>query len=291
MRARELRLHYPVVYSAAMKRLWILALGLLAISGCGGGTDTSGPGDLVYGIDSFGQLVSFRSGAPENLFQQTAILGMESGETIQSLDFRPETSQLLGLSNANSLYAIDAATGVAELVRTPVVPVAENVFAAIECDPATDTVRLITSAGANYRIDPDTGSIIGREDDLTLAGDAQAKPLLADLAYLGLAGIPGPTLLGVDRTGRRLVLVGGENGNPSPDGGVVTNIQTANALPAVADGGRHLFDVEPSGGTAYLIAGTSGRDVYQVNLVNGALTPLGTVAGQGTLRAMSVLPN
>src|SRR5262249_32275202 len=66
----------------------------------------------VFGLTPSNSLFAFDTGNPAALTAATPITGLPSGETLQALDLRPATGQLLALGSANGghLYALDPAT-------------------------------------------------------------------------------------------------------------------------------------------------------------------------------------
>src|SRR4051812_33031925 len=70
----------------------------------------------VYGLTSTGSLVQFNSATPGTIARSVPVTGLQPGETLQGIDFRPATGQLYGLGSGSRLYVIDINTGAATQV-------------------------------------------------------------------------------------------------------------------------------------------------------------------------------
>src|SRR5678809_1253267 len=80
------------------------------------------PSELIYGVTTTNLLVSFNSGAPGTILSSVAITGLQAGETILGIDFRPATKQLYGLGSTSRIYTISLSTGAATAVGSPFTP-------------------------------------------------------------------------------------------------------------------------------------------------------------------------
>lgn len=65
------------------------------------------PAELIYGVTTTNLLISFNSGTPGTILSSVAVTGLQAGETIVGIDFRPATKQLYGLGNTSRLYTIN----------------------------------------------------------------------------------------------------------------------------------------------------------------------------------------
>src|SRR5215210_8552008 len=90
----------------------------------------------------------------------------------------------------------------------------------IDFNPVVDRVRVVNSANANFRINPNNGALAG--DDVNLTYNAPATGPVTAVAYdrnvaPGPPGTPAPpgtltTLYGIDVGADRLVTIGGIGG-------------------------------------------------------------------------------
>jgi hypothetical protein len=103
----------------------------------------------------------------------TNVTGLGAGENLVGIDVRPQNGQLYGLTSngagAVRLYAISPQTGTATpLSAAPTqftdgdgnpVAVAGTNFG-VDFNPTVDRLRVVTDAGVNFRINPNTGGIV-----------------------------------------------------------------------------------------------------------------------------------
>lgn len=73
----------------------------------------TGPNINAYALTNDNKLLLFNAQNPNMITSQVAITGLQSGEIILGIDFRPATGQLYGLGNSSRIYVIDHKTGVA----------------------------------------------------------------------------------------------------------------------------------------------------------------------------------
>jgi hypothetical protein len=125
------------------------------------------------------QLLRFNSLTPGTL-TTVAITGVVAGEQLVAIDYRPTTGQLFGIgfdtiaNQTATLYLIDpqgkAGTTTATVVGTagsiqfqdgagtPVTfPVPNLTDFGFDFNPTVDRIRIVTSTGLNFRVDPNTG--------------------------------------------------------------------------------------------------------------------------------------
>lgn len=136
--------------------------------------------DLVgtpsVGLNALGtQLVRFNTATPGTSMSAT-ITGITAGETLVAVDFRPQTGQFYGLginpvTDTGTLYLIDPQTGAASAVGTPGqiafvddmgnpvdLPDLSTAGYGMDFNPTVDRIRVVTSSGLNFRVDPITGA-------------------------------------------------------------------------------------------------------------------------------------
>ena len=70
----------------------------------------------IYAVDNANNLLRFEVASPGTIDATTPITGLQSGETIRGIDFRPATAQLYALGSTSRLYIINTATGQATAV-------------------------------------------------------------------------------------------------------------------------------------------------------------------------------
>ena len=102
------------------------------------------------------------------------VTGLGTGESLVGIDYRPQNGHLYGLSydhNRNvRLYDVNDQTGAATPLTASPVGFSLNFPAngqphlgtsfGFDFDPTTDQARVVTNAGFNFRIDPNTGQLV-----------------------------------------------------------------------------------------------------------------------------------
>lgn len=127
------------------------------------------PGIIFYALQG-NKLDKFSTSYPEKVMSSSQITGMQDGEKILGIDFRPATGQLYGLGSNSRLYVINPASGAATLVAplttmpagttTPVSLSLSGTSFGFDFNPAVDRIRIISNTGQNLRAHPTTGVTI-----------------------------------------------------------------------------------------------------------------------------------
>ena len=129
------------------------------------------PGDVVltfYAL-SGNVLDKYSTANPETIISSASISGLQPGERILGIDFRPLTGQLYGLGSNSRLYTINPETGLATFVAplttamTPTTAAGVPVLLSgtsfgVDFNPSVDRLRVISNTGQNLRIVPTTGA-------------------------------------------------------------------------------------------------------------------------------------
>ena len=271
-------------------------------------------------------LSRFNTSTPTNVTAPT-ISGVTAGEQLVGIDFGPQTGRLYGLgvnatANTGTLYLIDPQTGVVTAVGTasqiafvdaggsPVdLPDPTTAGYGFDFNPTVDRIRVTTSTGLNFRINPNSGSPV--DGDLGgVAGSVAGINTDANINGSGVTGIsataytnsfgqaltgPATTLYTLDATTDSLYIQQPANAGtqisplPVTLGGSALNFTNANGfdIPAgirVATSGNA---VTSGRGFAVLnVGGISG--LYLINLVTGVATSLGTVGGGAALAGLTL---
>ena len=264
----------------------------------------------IYGVTVFNNLISFERANPERLYSRVPITGLQAGEQILGIDFRPSNGVLYGLGSTSRLYTINTATGVATQVGAgQFAPLLSGTDFGFDFNPVSGQIRVVSNTDQNLRLDPDTGTVAGIDTTLAFVpADANAafNPNVVALAYTNnVAGTASTTLYGIDSGRDALVRVGSVGGSPtSPDTG---QLVTIGSIGGVGDiGGLSSFDILSSGDTALAafsppgFTNTTPSSLYSINLATGVATPaqspglspfIGGFILNETLRAMAVATN
>lgn len=223
------------------------------------------------------QLVSFSSGTPGTLLSNTTINGLQLGETIVGLDFRPATNTLVALGSSSRVYNIDKVTGAATAVNaTAFTPGLNGTAFGADFNPVVDRFRVVSNAGQNLRVNPTTGAATADTNlayASTDAGNTTAPRVVAVAYNNNVAGTNSTTLFGIDSGRDALVLQ-----NP-PNAGTLTtlgalNFDTDDRVGFDMDGNNNAFVSLTAN-----VAGTTQSDLFFVRPDNLQLTPLGKIGG------------
>ena len=184
--------------------------------------------DIVYAIAPPFFLVQFDSATPGTITHVALISGLQAGERLEAIDFRPRTGQLFGLGIVDGatdtlrVYTINPFTGVATLVpgSTAFTVTSGNKYG-FDFNPTVDRMRATNDSDENLRINPNNGARADtptNDTDLNPAGN-QIEGAAYDRNFdTGLAVANRTTLYGISAATSSLLTVGGINQSPSPNG-------------------------------------------------------------------------
>ncbi len=171
----------------------LLALGCLAES----------KAQIVYAL-SGNSLTSFNLATPTTFLNTVTVTGVAAGQTIEGIDFRPNTGELyaIGYNQTNGqarLYTINTTTGAATAIGASVVTLQPNMGEVnFDFNPTVDRIRVTGSNTSNYRLHPVTGAIAATDGALAYAAadvNAAATPFIAAAAYTNSYIAAGATTL------------------------------------------------------------------------------------------------
>lgn len=241
-----------------------------------------GVGQPILGlVQNANSLVRFTTATPATVGAPVAVTGLVAGDTLRAIDYRPASGVLYGLatdaSNAGvRTYVINPASGVATAVGGQLIlPVPATAWD-INFNPTVDRIRVVNDQDENARLHPDFGSLAADDANLNPGG-----AVVDAVAYTNpFAGATTTTLFALNQATNSLATVGGINGTPSPNGGLVTDI---GPLGVTFAGGTTGFDIATNN-AAYAVLRPAGGPLtlYSINLSTGAATSAGTV-GDGSL--------
>lgn len=278
----------------------------------------------VVGLSADGsQLLRFAADAPGTTVAAT-ITGVTAGESLVGIDFRPANGQLIALginptADTGTLYRLDPQLGAATVLGTASsIAFRDGAGAAIDLpDPATagygfdfnptvDRIRVTTSTGLNFRLNPDTGAAVDGN-----AGVANVNPD-GNINGSTVTGVSGAAYTnsvassGTPAAVTTLYVLDGASGTLSiqtnPNAGTLgTPIALTRAGAALTFTSVNGFDipadVRVTTNNAAVTSGdgfaalTSGgvTQLYRINLVNGQATALGNIGtGAAALRGLAV---
>ena len=231
---------------------------------------TTLPDQVVFALNSANQLLQLNIRSSNTPIATTTITGvdMAGGERIVSIDFRPATGQLYGVSSLNRLFVINTATAVARPIATPFSPAISGAVVSIDFNPTVDRIRLVTNTGQNLRLNPETGVVASTDGGINGVTGAT----VSGVAYTNnFAGATSTILYDIDPATDRLYIQ-----NP-PNNGTLVDVGPLGLNITGAVG----FDISPTDNTQGLAAVTfnGASELQQINLSTGRLQKLGNLPG------------
>ena len=209
-----------------------------------------------FGLNNQNQLLSFNAQNPSQILSTLAVTGLIGNDRLLSIDFRPATGQLYGISNGSRLYQINQDSGLARPIGNVLSTAISGSIASIDFNPTVDRLRVVTNTGQNLRLNPETGAVAGV--DTAVAGGT-----IVAVAYNNSrAGVTTTTLFDIDSAADRLF-----QQNPPNDGTLVP----VGGLFGVDLSGPSGFDISPSGVALASLLVNGVTQLYLINLSTGLL--------------------
>ena len=266
--------------------------------------DRSNPA-TAYGLTAGNQLVRFDTANPGVIQASASIQGLNAGEVVVGMDYRPRTGQLYAVAVDGSgtglnarLLTVNPFNGNTTAVGGGfVLPANQAAFGfGVDFNPTVDLLRVVNTAGANIRVNPNTGAVAGVDVPQTPLAQ-QIDAAAYDRNFDGRLGANGTTLYVLNRLSGQLQTQGGVNQNPSPNTGVLQNVGPLNVTYDSTSGMN--FDIPASGaggGLGFFTADTQAgagvtTQLFTVNLTTGAATAVGVVGTGQALTGLAVVPD
>ena len=242
-------------------------------------TIVPGPDLNVYALTADGKLLLVNAKNPSSVTSQVTLSGLQTGETILGVDFRPATGQLYGVGSTSRLYIIDPKTGISRAVSaTPFTPALTGTSVGFDFNPTVDRIRLVTSTGQNLRLHPETGAVAAT--DGAINGVTNAK-ITASAYTQNKAGATTTVLFGIDVANDKL------HKQDPPNDGKLVEVGSLGFDVEDASG----FDINPDGTSALAalsVAGTSS--LFTIDLTSGKAAKIGNFTQQITGIAIPTEP-
>lgn len=282
-------------------RAAVLLVAAAAITGCMDGRD-------AYAVTDSGTMIKFQTDDPGSIDNEVTVTGLDSGESLLQIDFRPETGALYGLTSRNRIATIDADTGLATLVSaTPFLtaPATLN-LPVMDFNSAQDFIRVIdyqpggsTTATNILRINPETGALIQSDGTVLRYNDSDTNdgeiPQLAAIAHSNNdVDATTTTLYGLEFTTQSLVRI--------TNAGVLTTLGVLDrqfVSTAGFDIVRERGDNPEDLGIAYVAIAERNNTArfYEIDLADGntsgaaANASGATIGGDRQIRSLAVSPS
>ncbi len=200
-----------------------------------------------------------------------AKVDIKGATNVAGIDVRPADGMLYAVSADGNIYTVDAKTGQATM-KSKISEGLKGTITVVDFNPAADRLRVITSDGANLRINVDDGKTIVDGPVKYKEGDAMAgKPAKVVAGAYTNSMNPKPTataLYDIDAAGHLLM-------QAPPNDGVLNTV----GMLGVKVDGPAAFNIVASAGDkndAWLMVGDT---LYSVDLKTGKATSAGKVAG------------
>jgi trimeric autotransporter adhesin len=236
--------------------------------------------DKVYALTGANTLVSFNSRTPNILMSTVSIRGLQGGESIVGIDYRPATGQLYGFGSNSGLYTIDPISGIAALVGTPLTPPLGGTSYGFDFNPVPDRIRIISNQpnSNNIRLNPVDGTLLPDTDLSFAVGDifAGQTPSAVAAAYTNsFAGTTSTTLFVIDSMRSVLARQGSQGGTPdSPNNGRLSTIGPLGMAITTGQVGFDISDCSNTGYASFRPQGATQSQLYRINLRTGVATPV-----------------
>ncbi|MCY1035358.1 DUF4394 domain-containing protein [Corallococcus sp. BB11-1] len=243
--------------------------GTSADAGTDGGSTPVMVGEVIA-LTASNKLVSFERATPGTLVGSVDVTGLDSGESLLGIDYRPADSQLYGLTSAGRIVTLAPDTGVATVKSTLVAMAGDdNPFTAlsgtdfaVDFNPVADRLRVVSDTGQNLRINVDSGAT-------TTDGaiNRSPAPVVFGAAYTNsVMGTTATALFDLERNSNVLAR------QDPPNNGTLVNVGALGVTFVGAAG----FDIAGGDNGLPLVAGRTANSgphvLYQVNLLTGAAT-------------------
>ncbi|WP_255206223.1 DUF4394 domain-containing protein [Janthinobacterium sp. BJB401] len=276
--------HLPTLPYA---KLLLVSAVAMSLSACGGGSDHDDvvvpppppvvvPGD-VFVLTASNKLLSFDRATPATIRTTVTVTGLQAGENLLGIDFRPADGQLYGVGSTGRIYTLNGVTGAATVKATlaadaadataPYTALAGTEFG-VDFNPVADRLRIVSNTGQSLRINVDTGATT---TDGNINGGAANTAITAAAYSNSFAGTASTTLFVIDAANATLYTQ-----NPPNNGTLASAVPLGVAATGVAG-----FDIDARTNTGYAVMTVAGaRNLYTLNLA-ASTAPATLVAAIG----------
>lgn len=194
------------------------------------------------------------------VLKSVTITGIQAGEKILAIDFRPATGDMYGLGSTSRIYIINPETGVAKMVGTgPFTPSLAPGYTTVGFDfnPVVDRIRIVTDNDQNLRVNPNTGTVAAVDGNIN-----PATAQIAAVAYRNnVAGATSTVLYDIDPISKKLFR------QDPPNAGTLILVGSL-GLNIAGEGG---FDIAPDSYNGLALFKVNGKStLFTVSLRSGS---------------------
>lgn len=227
---------------------------------------TTGPDLVFFGLTEDGKLNRYNAKAPGTIEASLTLTGLSMGEKLLSIDFRPATAQLYALSNNSRLYTINLTDGSLRVVGTGFTPVLNAQVANIDFNPTVDRIRLVTNAGQNLRLHPETGASVATDGNI----NGGLTPSITSIAYTNSrSGATATDLFDIDISQKKLYK------QIPPNDGTLVEVGSL----GIDFTGKGGFDISPDNAVSLATFTQLGKTrLHSINLTSGKSTYINEMA-------------
>jgi hypothetical protein len=235
---------------------------LLLLSSCNDkdtATNLLRPDVEFYALTNANVLLKYNAKMPESPMASMPITGLASGEMITSIDFRPATGQLYGISSASKLYIISTVDAKATMVGSSALTTTiVGADVSLDFNPTVDRIRLVTATGQNLRLHPELGTVAAIDGNI----NGVAGAMINSAAYTNsTSGATTTTLYDIDAGTKKLYK------QDPPNNGTLAEVGSL-GINFTGTGG---FDIKYDNSIALAALQVDGKSkLYQININSGA---------------------
>lgn len=279
------------------------------LAACANLPGTNGGGaprkELAIAVTDSHTLVSFNAGQPARILSRKPLTGLPAGERLVGIDFRVARGQLFALSDKGRLYRIDTASAALTPVGTGIGIELRGRHFGFDFSPTVDRIRVVSDAGQNLRLHPDTGAAVdadpqvpGVQTDAPLAyapGDPHAgrTPGLQAAAYsYNKDNDKITTNYAIDTQLGTLVMQGSREGATPvvhPNTGRLFTVGALGAGP-FDRASFDIADLSNAGFAALTRAGDAQSRWFLIDLATGKATLLGVIGASEPVLGVAIEP-
>lgn len=248
----------------------------------------------VFAVTSSNQLISFDAYNPDEVTTIATISGLQGGETIEGIDFRPADGSLFALGSTSRLYTLNLTTGAATAVGGVFSTALSGTNFGFDFNPLPDRIRVLSDSNQNFRLNPNTGGIVDSDTGtaaVQLDGTPGGSLDASGVAYSNnFSGATVTTAYIIDTASDELRVLGGLDGTPSPNGGVVTSFGAdlgVNATGSVGFDIGRVFGLETALASLQVGGITS---LYNISLETGHANLIGQIGTGTELKGLAISP-
>ena len=204
------------------------------------------------------------------------VTGLAAGERLTGIDYRPATGQLYGVSSFSRIYVVNAETGVARAIGTTAfTPATNGTVVGFDFNPTVDRIRLVTNAGQNLRLNPETGGVAATDGALN-----PGTPSVSGVAYTNnKAGAATTVLYDIDVSTDRLLR------QDPPNAGTLVQVGSL-GVNAEGAGGFDIASFDDIALAALRVGGRSG--LYRIDLTSGRAQKLGEIDARFNIIGLAI---